>query len=162
MEATEKQLAQARKTINSICAMLAESGTKYTLNDEKLYVKVVFASDDFPIEIYFRARPENELLTVTSVLPFSIPEDGRVNVAVAAMMLNSSSYDGTWSIDLSDGYMSFIITNSYIDSILGKECFHSLMGLAYNATKMCADKFFILGKGYMTVQQFCQSVFGEG
>lgn len=159
MELSEKEIAYAVKILDTICEMLDGEELRYTRSDEDMAVLLDCAGDDFPVKIIFRIIPEKKLVMVYSPLSFTIPEDGRNTVALALTMLNDCIWDGVWTENLGRGAVQFCVTNSYRDSILGKECFKSMMHNAFSAVDEVSGKLFILGKGNMSLQQFYDSVF---
>ncbi len=161
MEATEKQIAQGEKVLDTICAMLDGEELKYGRNDEDMSVQLSFNSDDFDIILVFKVFPERDLITLFSPLTFTAPEDGRQDIAMAMTVLNNVTYDGLWTINISNGDMEFRMTNSYCDSIVGKDCYKDMMGMAITANSKFAAKFFMLGKGAMSFEQFMDELFGD-
>lgn len=161
MEASEKELALATKMMDSICSMLEGDDLKFRRDDERLVVHLEFSGNDFPLQIIFKVFPKDQLVIIYSPLTFTIPESGRVEVILAMNEVNHRLIDGVWVLDSDTGEAQYRITNSYYDSILGKECLKGLMKTALSVNNDIADKFFMLGKGNMTLQQFCESVFGN-
>lgn len=161
MEVTEKEMMLAQKTLDTICAMLDEGELKYRRDDEKLHVHVSFSGYDFPLDLIFVVYPHRELVVLYVPLSFTIPEEGRGNVGIAMTLLNYSTYDGTWTMDLGTGEAEFRMTNLYFGSILGKDCFKLLMNTAINAFETCADKLFMVGKGTMSLNQLTEALFGR-
>lgn len=161
MEATEKQIAQGKKVLETICAMLDSEELKYQRDDEDISVQVTFNGNDFDIILVFKIVPDRELVMLFSPLTFNAPEDGRQDIAMAMTVLNNITYDGMWTISLPDGEMQFRVTNSYCDSIIGKACYKDMMSLAITANHQFADKFFMLGKGATTFKQFIDDLFGD-
>lgn len=161
MEANEKELALAGKMMDSICSMLEGDELKFRRDDERLVVFLEFTGDDFPMQIVFKIFPHEQLVIVYSPLTFTIPESGRAEVILAMNEINHRLIDGVWVLDSETGEAQYRITNSYYESILGKECLKKMMKTALSVNNDIADKIFMLGKGNMTLQQFCESVFGD-
>lgn len=105
--------------------------------------------------------PERDLITLFSPLTFTAPEDGRQDIAMAMMVLNDVTYDGMWTINISNGDMEFRMTNSYCDSIVGKNCYKDMMSMAITANHKFAAKFFMIGKSAMSFEQFMNELFGD-
>lgn len=161
MEATEMQMTLAKKTMDTICAMLDDGNLKYMRSDEKFAVQLSCSGYDFPLDLLFGVYPERDLVVLYVPLSFKIPEETRGNVAIAMNLLNHSTYDGSWSLDLGTGDAEFRMTNVYDGSILSKDCFRALMSTAVSAFETCADKLFMVGKGNMSLNQFSEAIFGR-
>lgn len=158
MGATEKQLAQATKVFKNICAMLDDNDMKYSRHDDDFIIKIGFTGYEYPIDLAFKVYPEREFISVESPLPFKFDSDRYVDLVVAATYINGIALDGTWIVDIESNLIIFRMTNSYCDSILGKECYRALLSLTVSACDLCADKFNKLNEGTMSIKEFRESI----
>ena len=83
------------------------------------------------------ARDDLELLR--------IPEDKRMDAAVAVAIANYGMINGSFDLDMSDGEIRFRVTQSYADMELSQECISYLIGIVFFTTDKYNDKFFMLG-----------------
>ncbi len=159
-KATVKEIPAREDSLDRLTALDGEE-LKYGRNDEDMSVQLSFNSDDFDIILVFKVFPERDLITLFSPLTFTAPEDGRQDIAMAMTVLNDVTYDGMWTINISNGDMEFRMTNSYCDSIVGKNCYKDMMSMAITANHKFAAKFFMIGKSAMSFEQFMDELFGD-
>ena len=89
-----------------------------------------------------------------SKLPFVIQEDKRIDVALAVSMVNNQLVDGSFDYDITSGKLLYRMTNSFIESKLSKEVFDYMLFVAFHTIDEYNDKFLMLAKGYISVEQF--------
>lgn len=90
-------------------------------------------------------------------MPFDIPEDKRIDMAIAVNIANYGIIDGSFDYDISDGDLRFRMTTSYRESILGKELFEYMFMVSALTTDEYNDKFMMLAKGLISIEQFIDS-----
>ena len=154
--AEEVNMKKANEVFNTLTKMMDELGLHYEKDEEKLMVKGGVVGDDLPIQYVIFVRPANEVVEFLSPMPFNMPEDKRVDGALAVCVANYGLIDGSFDYDLSDGEIRFRLTSSYRESTLGKELFEYMIMVSAQTIDDYNDKFFMLAKGMITVQQFIE------
>ena len=154
--AEEVNMKKANEVFNTLTRMMDELGLHYEKDEEKLMVKGGVVGDDLPIQYVIFVRPANEVVEFLSPMPFNMPEDKRVDGALAVCVANYGLIDGSFDYDLSDGEIRFRLTSSYRESTLGKELFEYMIMVSAQTIDDYNDKFFMLAKGMITVQQFIE------
>ena len=109
------------------------------------------------MDMIFRVHAERQLVSMLSPMPFKIPEEYRTDIAMATTIINDRLVDGSFDFDLSDGRICFRLTSSYIESILGKELFAYMLMVSAHTVDEYNDKFLMIGKGMMSIEQFLES-----
>ena len=97
-----------------------------------------------------------EVVQFLSKLPFSIPENKRVDAAVAVCIANYRLVDGSFDYNISDGEIVFRLTSSYRESTLGEELFKYMIMVSSSTVDEYNDKFFMIAKDMMNVRQFME------
>ncbi len=138
----------------NLCAMLDSRDYRYARDDENMRVNLTMEGDGIPIEIYFIVNSERQYVQVLSPLPFSVPENKRVEMAVALAVVNDHFANGSFDFNINTGKIVFRLTTSYIDSTLGRDLFYYMLGIVITTVDRYSDKFMMLGKGTMTLDQF--------
>ena len=138
----------------SLVKMLDTRDWKYEKHEEKLLIKSGIKGDDLPVEFIVVVKPRNEVVQFISQLPFNMPEDKRVDGAIAICVANYGLVDGSFDYDINDGSIIFRLTSSYRSSDLGLDLFEYMIMVAASTVDSYNDKFFMLSKGAMTLQQF--------
>ncbi len=155
---SEANLAKAQEVFETLCSTLDGIGFKYDAKPEDLLIISGMAGDDFPIKFLIRINPDAELISFISFLPFDISEEKRVELAVAICAVNNRLLDGSFDFDLDDGAISFRLTSSYRESNIGKELFIYTIAIATKVVDEFNDKFFMINKGMMSLEQFLESL----
>ena len=138
----------------TICAMYDDKGFHYERHDEDHVITCTVNGDDIPMDILFAVRDERQIVQLLSPMPFRVPEDKRVEMALAITVVNDKLIDGSFDYDLSKGRISFRLTASYIESILGKELFEYMLMVSAATVDEYNDKFLMISKGLLSFDQF--------
>lgn len=154
--ADEKNIKRANNVYETICNAHDKIGFKYEKYPEDLVVKLGIAGDDFPMELLYVVNAEVECVSLYSYLPFSIPEDKKTDIAVAVAIANYGLINGSFDFDMDEGRIRYRLVSSYIGSILGEELFLSMTANVSNTVDMYNDKFFMIIKNMMTLDQFIE------
>jgi hypothetical protein len=147
---------KAAEIFATLCSMLDNIGWSYEKIEEKLMIKSGVKGDDLPIEFAVMVRPRNEVVQLLSAMPFHMPEDKRVEGALAVCAANFGIIDGSFDYDLSDGQILFRLTSSYRDSLLSEELFKYMIMVSAGTIDKYNDRFFMLAKGMIDVQKFLE------
>jgi hypothetical protein len=151
-----ENLVKAREVYGTLIRMLDSRDWKYEKHEDKLLIKSGIQGDDLPVEYIMLVNPRNEVVQFLSSLPFKMPEDKRVDGALAVCVANYGLVDGSFDYDLTDGEIRYRLTSSYRDSELSPEVFEYMMMVAASTVDNYNDKFFMLAKGMITIQQFIE------
>ena len=152
----EMNMQKAKEVFDVLVRMLDTRDWKYEKHEEKLLIKSGIKGDDLPVEFIVVVKPRNEVVQFISMLPFNMPEDKRVDGAIAVCAANYGLVDGSFDYDLRDGEIIFRMTSSYRDSKLSEDLFEYMIMVAASTVDQYNDKFFMLAKGMMSIQQFLE------
>ena len=147
---------KARSVYNSLISMLNTRDWKYQPDDENMLIRSGIKGEDLPIEFVMIVNPRNEVVQFLSGLPFKMPEDMRVDGALAVAVANYGLVDGSFDYDLNDGEIRFRLTCSYRDSVLGADLFEYMIGAAASTVENYNDRFFMLAKKMITIEKFIE------
>lgn len=150
-------LEKAKSTFATLCKTLDNMEWHYQMDEERLLIKSGVQGEDLPIEFIVRVNPDNEIVSYHSLLPFKISEEKRIDGAIAVCAANYGLVDGSFDYDISDGEIIFRLTSSFRGSVLSEELFEYMISVASSTVDGYNDKFFMISKGVMTVQQFLES-----
>lgn len=153
----EVNMAKAKETYVQLCKMFDNLGWCYEKMEDDLTIKSGVKGEDLPIEFVMRVNPRNELVSFISWMPFEIDESKRIDMALATCVANYGLADGSFDYDVTDGTVLFRLTSSYKGSVLSEELFEYMLMLSVSTVDQYNDKFFMISKGVMTVQQFMES-----
>ena len=96
--ATEKELQNAENVFKSICTMLDNINFRYETGrrEEDFVITCTVNGDDIPMKMLIIVRPEREIVSLLSPMPFMTPEDKRVDMALAVAIANYGIIDGSF------------------------------------------------------------------
>lgn len=157
MATTDEKRRIGQKVYNTICNMFDDKGFHYKRFDDDLAINCSVRGEDIPIEIIFMVSVDRQLVQLHSPMPFTVPEDKRVDIALAITTVNYRLINGSFDFDFANGKISFRLAASYIESILGKELFEYMLMASASTVDEYNDKFMMMAKGMMTFEQFLES-----
>ena len=151
-----ENMQKAQEVYATLISMLDNIGWTYDRHDDKLLIKSGVKGDDFPVEFIVLVNSRNEVVQFISSLPFKMPEDKRVDGAIAVCVANYGLVDGSFDYDISDGEIRFRLTSSYRETVLSEELLKYVIMVSAGTVDKYNDKFFMLSKGMITIQQFIE------
>jgi hypothetical protein len=154
--AQEYDMKKAAEVYETLCSMLDGIGWSYEKVEEKLMIKSGVKGDDLPIDFVVMVRPRNEVVQLLSVMPFNMPEDKRIDGALAICAANFGLIDGSFDYDLSDGQIVFRLTSSYRESLLSEELFKYMVMVSAGTIDKYNDRLFMLAKDMITLEKFLE------
>jgi hypothetical protein len=152
--ADEKMIAHAKEVYNNFCNTLDKREWSYKTNAEDMTIFFSVSGDDIPMDFLVRVDAETQLLRVTSPLPFTVPENKRIDMAVATCDATSSLLDGSFDFDLTEGKIYFRLTASFRETDVGEGLFEYLVGYSGFAVDEYNDKLLAISKGIMSIEDF--------
>lgn len=161
--AEEINMKNAKEVFDTLVKALNDLDWKFRKNEDDLVIISGAKGDDIPIDFIVKVNPKNEVVQFLSKLPFNMPEDKRVDGAIAVCVANYTLIDGSFAYDMRDGKILFKMTSSYRGSIFSenvifitKDLFEYMIAVAISTVDHYNDKFLMIAKGRMTVQQFIE------
>ena len=149
-----------REVFEKFKAHLEAHDIKFDTRDEDLLITLTVTGEDLPQPTAIRILDERNIVQVLSPIPGNIPEDKRVDAAVAVSVANYRMINGAFDLDMSDGEIRFRIAQSYLGMEINDDFLKYILGVTFITTDKYNDRFFMLGKGMMTLEQFIEKLYG--
>ncbi len=146
--------AKAREVYNSLVNMLNTRDWNFSQDDEELVVNARINGEDLPIDFIIRVIDKSEVIQFRSSLPIKMPEDKRVEGAIAVSVANYGMINGSFDYDIRDGELVFRLTTSYTGSTLSDDLLEKMIYISAGTIDRYNDRFFMLAKGKMTLDEF--------
>lgn len=153
----EEKKTMGQTVYDTICKMLDENELHYDRHDDDLCITLQLRGEDIPMDIIFDVLADRQIVQLISPLPFTVPEDKRVDIALATTFVNNFLVDGSFDFNIANGRIAFRQTASYIESILGKELFNYMLAISAGTVEDYNDKFFMISKGALSFDQFMEN-----
>lgn len=147
----------ASKIYNDLRTHLDAIGLKYTRHDDDKVISLGMNGDDLPMDMILAVREKQEVVQLLSPIPSKAPEDKRIDAAVAVNVANNGMVFGSFDYDVSDGEIRWRAVLPYRDAAITKDQVYYLVMVSATTIDKYNDKFLMLNKGMMTLQQFIES-----
>ena len=147
---------KAKRIYDTMVKALNAKEWHFDEKPEDLTIVSGYTGDDLPIRFIIHIDEKREAIRFLSPMPFTFPEDKRIDAAVAVCVANDGMVNGSFDLDLDDGQVSFRLTTSYCGCEIGEDFFMDMMGTALTTADHYNDRFFALAKGLITLQKFIE------
>lgn len=154
--ADEKDLKRAQQVYANLRQALDADDWQYTPNDDELSVTLKVRGEDLPIDVLLKVYAEEKMFTILSHLGFTVPEDKRIDLALAVSVVNRGMAQGGFDYNIRTGRIVYRMSNSYIGTELSGETLLFMLYVTVHTVEKYNDKFFMLAKGMTTIEQFIQ------
>ncbi len=147
----------ASKVYNDLCTHLTACGWKYTRHDDDKVITLNMRGDDLPIEMILSVREKPQVVSLFAPIRPKAPEDKRIDAAVAVNVANYGIIFGSFDYDISGGDIRWRAVLPYCNTDITKEQIEYLVMVSATTIDKYNDKFLMLNKGMMTLEQFIAS-----
>ncbi len=151
--ADEKQ-ARAQRVFRGLCDNLDSRKWNYQKDEDRLRVDCSAKGDDLPIDLSIRVEADRQLIMLLSTLPFNVPEDKRLDVAIAVSYVNNKLVDGSFDYDVTDGHLLFRMTSSFLESDIGDDLFTYLVLCSCQTIDAFNEKFAKIAMHAISLEDF--------
>lgn len=145
---------EAQSTYNTLCATLDNMKWRYDKEEDKLVVRTSAVGKDLTMKLYIKVDAERSVMYLKSGMPFKIPSERIDDIAKAIIMANWSMLNGSFEMDLTDGYTAFKMVVPFMESLISEKTCHYMINLSCKMIDTYNDKFKSLAEGNMTLLEF--------
>ncbi len=150
----DEKRERALRVFRGLCDNLDKRNWNYQKDEERLRIECTAHGEDLPMDLSIRVEADRQLLMLLSTLPFNVPEDKRLDLAIAITHVNDRLVDGSFDYNISDGRILFRLTSSFIDSEIGNDLFTYLVGCSCQTIDAFNDKLMRVALDMMGVEEF--------
>lgn len=155
MAISEKSLKLYKKMLN----YLDSKDWHYEKDDEELNIKCITQGDDLPIPVRMFLDDERDVLRFCSTMPFKVPEDKRIEAAVAIAATNYGLINGSFDYDFRDGEVTFRMTTTYIgDTVLDETVIEYMLIVSAKTIDDYNDKLYMFCKGSLSLKEYLDQI----
>lgn len=152
-----KKIEQANAVYSTILSVLDGRNWKYDQKEGERVIFLKLNGDDLPMDFVIRVLEEQQVISIISFMPTSMPEDKRVEGAIATAIITNKLADGSFDFDISDGTIMFRITSSFRSSLIGETLIKYMIDVSSATVDEYNDKFFMLAKGVLSLEDFMKA-----
>ena len=156
----ENMHEQAVQTFKTLCDHLDAYEWKYSKDEDALRIDCGARGEDLPMDITIEVDEDRQIVLLLSHQPFVVPENKRIDMAVAVSVINNLLIDGCFDFNIKDGHMFYRSVNSFRDSALGEKLFHYMIACSCRTIDEYNDKLMLLSTGLISLEQFIELVNG--
>lgn len=159
MAITQEQLALAQKVHDQITAFL--SGMKVQIysddfKDDMHLMKCKITGDDLTMQLNIVVRADQQVAAVYSPMPFDVPEDKRLEMAVAITAVNYGLYEGSFDYDIKTGNIVFRLSNCFKGGAFNETLPEHMIFRSLRIVDHYNDKLLVLANGTITLERFLE------
>ena len=152
--AENNTLELAQQTYLKICRALDNKGWRYQKDDAQLAVSFGVRGEDLEMNFRVKVYEEKQFVFISSVLPYTVPESKRVEVALAVSAVNCKLLAGNFDFNLQKGQIMFRINQSYMGSDISVDAFEKMIMACCGVIDDYNEKFMGIGTGMLDLHKF--------
>lgn len=124
--ADEIDTRQAKRIYDTLCSAFKDMDWEFE-EDEGFVIESGAMGEDSHIRIRAEVDADRMLVILMSPIEFDVPENRRVDVALAVSAINNSLACGSFDYNFLSGEIIFRLTTSYRDSLISKSLFEYMI-----------------------------------
>lgn len=145
---------RAKIVYGKMKAHLTANDFKYECDDQKMTIVLRATGEDLPLLVFASVDADRQLIRILSPIPVKMPEDKRIEGAVASAVANYGIVAGNFDYDMNDGEIRFRVTQSFREGDVTDEIIRYMFSILFGTVDQYNDRFFMLAKGMMSLEQF--------
>lgn len=146
--------SEAQVVYNTLCSTLDNMKWTYSKQEENLEVRTSAVGNDLTMKLYMKVDANRSVMYLKSGMPFTIPTD-RIDIMVKAVIAaNWAMLNGSFEMDMSDGYIAFKVVVPFMESIISEKVCHYMINMSCRMIDTFNDKFQKVAEGSMTLSEF--------
>lgn len=147
------------EVLDIVCEALDENKWTYDRLDDENRVTFSVTGDDLPMRFNIIADDSSEMIIFhTFLFDFLVPEEKRLEFAVAVTAVNYSLKTGCFDFDINEGNVLFRQNQVYTGCDFSASTVHALLGATLHLVDRYNDRFFALAKGLMSYNDFIDRI----
>jgi len=160
MELDPIKIKNTSDNADVLIAMLEHKGLKYKVKERtesRTRIRIHFEGNGLPFTVYMILRADRQIVSVFSVMPFTVPDGKRYEAAIAVAAANHGLIDGSFDINTETGEIRFRLTSCFIGAVLCEELYSYLLYVSAETIDRFNDRFDDLASGRCTLEDFIRA-----
>ena len=158
---SEQKQQKGAEVFQSLCDYLTKDGWRYEMVDD-LHLVTHATGEDLPMALHVLVHTGFENIIAYSYLPVNVPEDKRMDMAVAVNLINNKLAIGCFQFNVLEDKICFQMCNCYAGFQPPEEIFRYMLYGSCQVIDEFNDMFLMLAKGLITLEQFMSKNATEG
>ena len=135
---------------------LEDHHVSFKTHDEDLVLTMTLQGDDLPQPTFVEVDDKRKIIQIVSPIPSHIPEDKRIDAAVAVSVANYGLANGSFDLDMNDGEIRYRVAQGFMGIEVSEELIGYMIAVIFQTTDKYNDRFFMLGKGLISLDKFIE------
>ena len=136
---------------------LDNQGYKYTTDDGRLSISLTVRGEDLPMPTNIRVYADLNIVQIISPIPGCIPEDRRIDAALAVAIANYRMIGGCFDLNMNSGEICYRMAQAYHNTEFSMELARYMVQMTFHMADRYNDRFYMLGKGAMSLEKFIEA-----
>ena len=129
--------SEAQVVYNTLCSTLDNMKWTYNKQEENLEVRTSAVGNDLTMKLYMKVDANRSVMYLKSGMPFTVPTD-RIDIMVKAVIAaNWAMLNGSFEMDMSDGYIAFKVVVPFMESIISEKVCHYMINMSCRMIDVC-------------------------
>ena len=158
---SDLKLQNAQAAYSKLCSTMDSMDWHYTKKEDDLIIECGAKGEDLPMDLTIICKVELQLLTLISHLPFTVPEDKRLDMAMAVSVINNRLANGCFDYNILEGKLFFRMSTSFLGIALGAETIEYIIYCSCGTIDEYNDKLLMISKGLLSLEQFLKEEYKE-
>ncbi len=154
----ENKALHAKTTYGTLCQAMERNNWSHQKDEGKMSVHCAYRGEDLTVDITVTIDAERQLANLYSRFDFVVPENKRLDMAIAVSAVNNDLVNGVFDYNIAKGYLMFRMVNSIADSVISPKVFEYMIACTSITVDKYNDKFLAICKGTLSVEQFIESL----
>ena len=156
---SQEQLARAKQVYATIKQVMDSHNWSYDENEDELYIKTGVKGEDLPMGFIVEVIADREIVRFMSLLPVEIPEDKRIDTAIAMCKINEGFVNGNFDYDIKQGHVYYRRAVCYRGDPMPKASVYDyLIDYSLSVVDDYNDKLADFAEGKITFEQLMQTI----
>ncbi len=154
----QDSLHQTEMAFDALCAALDERHWYYEKDKDNFRLNVKANGQDLFMELDICCDRDKRIVTMISHLPFTVPEERRVEMAQAISYVNAFLGEGSFDYHYKKGLLFYRMASSYRGSVLSKLAFDRMIMMSFLTVDQYNDKLLLYSLGSISLSEFVKKI----
>ena len=151
-----KKMSEAKIMYGTLCSSLDNRKWTYNKDDDGLIVRTSAVGNDLTIKLLIKVDASRSVMYLKSPLPFTVTASNKNDVIKAVTIANWAMLNGSFEMDVDEGYAGFKAVVPFMDSIISEQLCKYLIDMSCRMVDTFNDKLVAVANGSMSVAEFAE------
>ena len=145
---------EAKTVYQTLCKTLDNMKWHYDPEPENFLIRTSAVGDDLSMKLFMKVDVDRSVMYLKSPMPFAVPAEKRNIMCEAVTIANWAMLNGSFEMDLADGYLGFKVVLPFMESLLSEKACRYMINMSCQMVDLFNDKLQSVSNGTMTLREF--------